>query len=222
MSSVKKPNYAPTENGLSYNWSQLKLVSNFSNCDSFHFDTYPGSLTLETQNYTSRLAKVLYHLGKCFDITYTLSGSGVLDSYVVIGLKKLDNYFSNARLVKVEAYLNSIYDNLDNGKPMYIRGNNTSTGNGHAWVVDGYFCQTRSVTTLIQGGYTGPITTLHGSEERKFLHFNWGNVGFCDGYFSEGIYDMSKRYSRDEVIDNLTDIGTKSYNYNNSNQVILY
>lgn len=93
--------------------------------------------------------------------------------------------------------LTSITEMLDNGKPVFIGAlpswHNTE---GHAWVIDGYRKQRRTVN----GSY----------EYRTYLHCNWGWNGNCNGYFLSNMFETSHAESYDYTSGNNMDT---SYNF---------
>lgn len=221
MTSVRRPSKAPGYKG-EYNWGDLNGISNYANLRSFTPSYSPANASESVRNYVEQMADVLHYLGVQFKATYDSSGTGVYVDDVAAALKYLDPlYYAKARVVPFATNKDAIYTNLDNDKPMYIRGTSPS-GGGHAWVVDGYFTRSRTVTYELRMGYTGPIYTEQRVETNRFLHFNWGYQGDYDGYFAEGIFDMNQRDSKDDIIDAHTSNYKGSYNYGTSNSVILY
>lgn len=92
---------------------------------------------------------------------------------------KAKNYFKDhanySNLKKYESYKEGeIIKSLKNGKPVFI-GALSSKWTGHAWVIDGYMKQTRTITNNC--GHTSKTNT------RKLVHCNFGWGGNADGYY---------------------------------------
>ncbi len=217
MATNRLPSYA-TDGLEIYNWDHLTTVSNYLNAPLFASNKYPNDINSTIQLYTNQLASVLRYLAVLFKADSNEEGTGTSASDIIEGLKILDKgYYANARIREDNMVLPGIYSCLENNKPAYISGYYWENGwFGHAWIADGYFTRCRDVTTVIRYGLTGPTQTLTGTEEIRYLHFNWGYGGNYDGYFAEGIYDMSQRYCTDSTIDvNTSTRGSSNYNINN-------
>lgn len=86
---------------------------------------------------------------------------------------------------------------LSNGHLFMVSGRNYLKG--HAWVLDHMI---EKITTTYQLQLTAngwvPTGVVH-TNTSNLLHYNWGEYGLCNGYFSEGVYNMSQA----EISDNL-------------------
>ncbi len=73
---------------------------------------------------------------------------------------------------------------LDANKPVFAAG---ISGNvdGHAWVIDGYKKQSRSVRVINTN--TGEEVNSY-INSRLLVHCNWGWNGSCNGYFINGLF----------------------------------
>ena len=82
-----------------------------------------------------------------------------------------------------------IRNNLNNGKPMLIRGDNNLEG--HAWVVDGYDTATYQYVTYAHpyGSSIWWIDSTGDTFTRYLYHFNWGWYGVCNGYFTGSVFN---------------------------------
>lgn len=119
-----------------------------------------------------------------------------------------------------------ICNSLDAGRPVYIRGerevideiDGTIDYTGHAWVADGYLTRTCTYRTY----EVFPLLTIIGEEpnvrrvlvwevtsEYFYVHYNWGYDGNCNGYFSDGCFDLTRvkteagGYDYNDVTNNL-------------------
>ena len=96
---------------------------------------------------------------------------------------------------------------LTSGFPMYMDG--SGNGSGHAWVLDGIYV--RKVY-----GETGNYLRTE-----NLFHINWGWAGLDDGYYTQGVFDTSKRQGIEAGVD--PNFGTgSSYNYTWNYRTITY
>ena len=120
-----------------------------------------------TDSYTRAVAKLMKDCGLATRTSYSdkTHGSSSSLEYVEDALKNYfcyDNstkYYSRSNFTK-EDWLNMVYDELDNGRPIIYSGmksSNTTSG-GHAFV-------------------------LHGYDSSGKVYVNWGWNGQCDGYY---------------------------------------
>lgn len=82
-------------------------------------------------------------------------------------------------------------DLLYNSQPVYISG--TSSAGGHAWVIDGIKLQSRTMreTTYWYKKGTSDLfssTSRDYTEERHYVHCNWGWNGRNNGWFYETVF----------------------------------
>lgn len=95
--------------------------------------------------------------------------------------------FANFSDFSYKTYLNSNY-------LVYVSGV-TNTNLGHDWIMDGY-------KTMVQLQNNG-LPVIH-----NYCHYNWGAEGRYNGYFLDGIFDITNAYQYDG------EIGPRSYNFN--------
>ena len=120
-----------------------------------------------TDSYTRAVAKLMKDCGLATRTSYSdkTHGSSSSLEYVEDALKNYfcyDNstkYYSRSNFTK-EDWLNMVYDELDNGRPIIYSGMKSSnaTSGGHAFV-------------------------LHGYDSSGKVYVNWGWNGQCDGYY---------------------------------------
>lgn len=79
------------------------------------------------------------------------------------------------------SYSDTPVNYLDGHYLLYVRGNDSATGNGHGWVVDGY----------------KKYSYLSANPSEIYYHCNWGWNGMDNGYFSNGVFNVSDAYSYD-------------------------
>lgn len=121
-------------------------------------DDYTSAATDAQQNAVAELMKVCGYLSA---MSYSPSASGASSFQALSALVSL-GYAADARLFSRSKYaladwIELLYNELANDRPMYYSGSNNSAG--HAFVIDGY-----------QSG--------------DLFHVNWGWGGMSDGYFA--------------------------------------
>lgn len=132
------------------------------------------------------------------------------DIYVKVGedsgsnINKAKNAFVNSYHYSasvIDHNASSVRNELDNGRPVYMRGFNDTDlfgillDEGHAWVCDGYSnsdvmyeyklmtleqCPSDYEPTIFLNPYT---TVIHESYSPTYYHMNWGWYGICNGNY---------------------------------------
>lgn len=102
-------------------------------------DNYEGNYTEEQGN---AVAQMVLHCGVSVEMNYTPTGSGAYSSEARNGLINYFTYNENLGLFyrdyySMEAWMDMIFTELNNGRPIYYAGADASRG-GHAFVFDGY------------------------------------------------------------------------------------
>ena len=153
------------------------------------WDYMPNSLSVAhtADSLTTFLAKLRDHL------EVTDGGSGSIHK-VKEGLEDHYNYKSDygVSLRIIDHDTSPIIASLNSNIPVYMRGIQPRSFDGHAWVCDGYYSsrnQTEYYLYVIPLGVS-QITELtqidtyimYGSSVFMF-HHNWGWGGSCDGYY---------------------------------------
>lgn len=127
--------------------------------------------------------------------------------------------YSNVQIINwIEK--SSVVDMLCNRQqPVYIRGESLveNKRTAHAWVLDG--CNIYKNDYWVRH-YETPIIYneyIESTLEYNLLHCNFGNEGYCDGYYSSGLFDLYNGID-DEYIDSSvgdrSGLGNKIYNQN--------
>lgn len=120
--------------------------------------TYTGG---ESSTEINAIANLMLACGMACEMNYAPWASGASDLNMLIGLIEHLDYDKNMYLASRETYtsdewMNLIKTELNAKRPIYYSG--SSTGGGHAFVVDGY-------------------------DREDHVHVNWGWGGSCNGYF---------------------------------------
>ena len=112
---------------------------------------------------------------------------------------------------------------LNNDNPVYIRGHESGDNEGHAWVIDGYHYY------KIDEWERSYIGTIVDEEEivatyyYDLLHCNYGWLGKCDGYYTEGIFDPEHLRDSDEMDTSIGDwAGTEPHTFDTALTIIQY
>ncbi|MCC8072210.1 MAG: C10 family peptidase [Bacteroidales bacterium] len=91
-------------------------------------------------------------------------------------------------------------DEVASGRPLYMRGTDSATNSGHAWVCDGYKVSTSS-TEISLMAYVGEYYSMYGEYmenlwsktiqggSSSYLHHNWGWRGSYNGWFSSSNFN---------------------------------
>lgn len=127
-------------------------------------DSYTGN---ETAAQKQAVAKLMQLCGASVQMDYSAKGSAASSNNVPEVMKAYFDYDAATRMESRGNYRASewddlIYNELQNNRPVYYRG--SSSGSGHAFVVDGY-------------------------DRDGLFHVNWGWSGGSNGYFLLSILD---------------------------------
>lgn len=157
----------------------------------FGSTTYPWGLMSNSLTYSSpqmninAVATLIYHVGVAVEMEYGPDRSGgALDNKgnfttasAENALREFFKYKSSLNSIfqsdcNPDEYLQILYNELDNGRPVLYAGDE-ETGGGHAFVLDGY-------------------------DSTGAFHINWGWGGFEDGFYAIGAlnpynYALNKR-----------------------------
>lgn len=143
--------------------------------------------------YSGDCPLLLFHLGVAFEMDYGPTGSGAYSSDITTVFPTYFGYKSSLEWVTKSAYSTTAWQNLliaelEAGRPMTYRGNNSSGSGGHSFVMDG--CQ--------------------GSD---YFHFNWGWSGSSNGYFYLTNLNPGYDFTYDQAgCRGIEPIGTQTYN----------
>jgi hypothetical protein len=146
-----------------YGWQQ----ANFEEA-TYRFELMPDFLDFASpQAEVDATALLEYHAGVSVNMGYGPNASGAYSQDVPDALIDHFRYSPNLILRDMDYYSfdeweNMIYDNLDEGMPLYY--SSSGPDGGHAYVLDGY-------------------------DDFYMFHLNWGWAGFDNGYYPiDGFY----------------------------------
>lgn len=150
-----------------------------------------------TSAASNTIALWFREIGHRCNMDYTPNGSGATnqwarEAFASFGYDQFGSTVYNYSKIKSE---------LSAYRPLYISGSRIITNSdgttqysGHAWVADGY----KSRTCQIYVYEIMPSATADGldkwtllsqrTEEYRYVHYNWGYDGMCNGFFSDGVF----------------------------------
>ncbi|MFO8055063.1 MAG: C10 family peptidase [Bacteroidales bacterium] len=115
--------------------------ANFGNTN-YDYANMPDNLTSSSSPAEkAAVAELLYHSGVSVDMMYGDNGSGAYSQDAAIALINYFNYDNSSMSFEAKDYSTNwdgkLKADLDNGIPVYYAGT-TSSGSGHAFILDGY------------------------------------------------------------------------------------
>ena len=141
--------------------------------------TYRWDLMLDdyaSEEYTTEqadaVALLMLHCGIGAGMSYSPSGSGTLSRMARVALSKHFKYNPNIDLLhreffSLEQWMNYLYMELNEKRPVYYAASDANGGDGHAFVIDGY-------------------------DRQGFVHVNWGwGPAGGNGYFDISLLNVS-------------------------------
>ena len=115
----------------------------------------------------------------------------------------------------------------ERGLPIYVRGTCTKCGDGHGWVMDGFYQYEDIVTTIKTETHSNGTQTV--TEEVvnngivTLLHCNMGWGGASDGYYCHRAFDIKKGiYPGPDVDPDDTRSCDEDHNFSENNKIITY
>lgn len=134
------------------------------------------------------LAKVIAVVGKQCKMNYGVSSSS---AYMTDAKSCIASYsrYQNVALT-TDVSLEVIEPMLNNLLPVVMSGTRIgadSQKHGHAWTIDGWLHQERTVTC-----YVGSKLVSTSTQRRKLVHCVYGWGGWCDGYYNLKVFDLNK------------------------------
>lgn len=118
------------------------------------------------------MAKIIYHIGKDVNMTYSPEGSGAFSTNAFSLCKSLNMTIPSGYAT---FNINDITQYINDDHIVYLRGSDINGKGGHAWVSDGcYFCKDD-----LDGGKI----------VETYIHCDWGWNGVCNGYYSGSVFE---------------------------------
>lgn len=193
---------APIAFGLvmSYHKHPSNYINRKSNTVEYTFNW--NEMKRDTRNECSESTMHLLEiLGRMqnLDASYTPHGTGVELIYPGELQAIFVHTMTNFQYLQPH---NSVYDSISvenqlrQGLPVIASGcasNPTifDPGDGHFWVIDGFRQYDRDIK-VVQDTDTGTIELSSRTESLKYIHCNWGWGNDSNGYFYNGVFDLSQ------------------------------
>jgi hypothetical protein len=135
------------------------------------FDPLPGKIVFDYRNIVDKpttaaqkkaVAEMLKYIGMACKVNYGVDGTGVSATLAAPLLKERLRMGNNIKSVEgSDAWMEkTLYNELAAGRPVIIRGANSSNSGGHFFIADGYR-----------------------AKDSKY-HINWGWNGYYNGYYA--------------------------------------
>lgn len=100
--------------------------------------------------------------------------------------------------------VDSLFDLIKQGGVACVWGdiNKTSSIYDHIWVADGYkhYKCVYDIYGLSENAGEGYVFQQRVTDEKKYLHYNWGRNGYCNGYFLTSIFSPAKADEYDRFL----------------------
>lgn len=203
------PSNVPYGGGQTINLNWDAILNHVENDQSSHSSCY---------DYHYQISALFREIGERAGCNYQAGSGGTSMSAIRSALL---SFGYEGCSMSSSPSLSSIYYSLDNNKPIYMRGDYSSSApSGHAWVVDGYYDHKYGVETYTYGGVNlippspnpqvpaGYVLTESTVVHTQLLHINWGWNGDCNGWFNWGNLHTTDGVEYDN------DSQETDYNYN--------
>ncbi len=159
------------------------------------------------------LSKYIYEVGNELGMTYSALGSTSATNTVV---SYLTDHGYDANLYDIETCVNLPYRIKYGYTPIYIRGQNSLTTVGHAWLLDGV-ASYKTSKRIYHGQHHYDTECEYRYDD--LVHCNFGWDGECDGYYVYKMFDPTSSPIYQEYGDQ---IGNHGSYYTNELKVILF
>ncbi|MBO7323002.1 MAG: C10 family peptidase [Bacteroidales bacterium] len=185
--------------GTHFNWDLLKSVYHYTDPNAT-----PGLLARKEASYFLQFVG----LPQNCNIIYDTDGSSGWADGARRTFSNCGYHNTEKRFGFQEADRGKVVEMLTQGYPVYMDGSKSllDGAKGHAWVIDG----------LLVYKYIFYTATLY-----NLFHINWGWNGTNDGYFEQGVFDITNRHSIETGFDSGAN-STQSSNYTWNYRIITY
>ena len=110
---------------------------------------------------------------------------------------------------------------ISRNNPVYIRGRNSASNYGHAWVLDGYRKYEEFKINLQNGDIQKSDSVCN-----YYFHCNFGAKGQYDGYYLSRAFNITNRLSPQYIVESIGDIvgfsANTNANFNDGFLIIFY
>lgn len=168
----------------------------------------------------AEVASYVYTIGVCAGAEFSATGTTTYLSSLVSILSSCGISSS-----KVAFNVDTAKSIVCNKGPLCMRGS-SSSGIGHAWVVDGWNSYLTQTWLMLYNKYGRFVReSLESETWTKLLHCNFGWNGTCDGYYSYEVvkFDMSTSLDERYVDEEIGDVrGSNNSCYDRSFYMVSY
>lgn len=171
--------YPASYAGYEFDWTKM--------LQDYYFD-----YTVDADDNSKMVARLIREIGRVAEADYGKS-TGV----TLANIKKMFPKFGY-NITGADYDVDKVKISLYNNRPVYARGQ-TKSGDGHAWVIDGYdHLATRKTYYYNYAPYN--VCNIKDSDNRIYVHCNWGwggkgenkNSDYYDsGYFLSGAFTVT-------------------------------
>ncbi len=199
---------SPSEISITFNSSGERLALDWEDIgkhtlsDNFGVSIPPSSITDVHYDYCDAslsahrtIGLLIRELGHRMNAAYEAKGTVAYDDELFTTTKSLLTYSS----VTLETDLRNLYADANNSNTaIEIIGQNIGSNPNdrncwHVWTIDGAFREEIKIYYVTGVGYPAILTyTEVSSRQNRYIHNNWGYCGYKNGYFLEGVYNLSR------------------------------
>lgn len=130
------------------------------------------------------VAEFVYRVGRWCNMKWTLSGSSCSEHEAASAMVNLGYGGVALRKDYREAML---VEYMRQHRPIPVAAYDNGTGEGHAWVIDGFFNRYRFVYDVYPDGTRKQV----GQENQLLIHCNYGWGGNANGYYITGAFNTA-------------------------------
>ncbi len=185
-----------------------------------------NSTEIKTDADSAAMGRFVRLIGLSMGTTYTTTGSSAgaddAESTLSYHYGYADKRSFDFNLVKTM---------LSTRRPFYMEGFNSSTGAGHAWVLDGVLDMKVNTWKITYDTRFTPYLEKSRSLESTYyfqkVHCNFGWGGLCDGYYTPMTFNASHGLASDNMDTSAGDVyhnnqGDQNYNYDCNFETVVY
>ena len=166
----------------------------------------------DTNQYSREASRFIWEIAQIMGASPNNNGTSV-NEVGALNIIQLTQFRDAARIISYNT--NRVIEMLNQDLPIYTIGLRNNT-NGHAWVIDGYEYR-RYYNKLT------PTTFAECKYPETYIHCNYGYSGRCDGYYLDGVFDLTELRDSENIETSVGDIVYQgTYAYNISPKILYY
>lgn len=159
---------------------------------NFDFSEMNEGITNSDSIALDQAAKLVYWIGQDVNMQYTTGGSGARSEDAYNLLNSLGYNIKNESLVSY--CIDEMVKDIKHDYIIYIRGENTVSGLGHAWVADGcQYCTSANAFHSAKKSSRIDVVLQPETIINPYLHCDWGWGGNGNGYFTGDVFSVGTR-----------------------------